>query len=308
MNVLALLCPLGLLFVGVVGAGVLGFLAWRSGQNKVKAARVIKCKIADMRDGDVCRVKGRLVTREEPLRSPLSDKPCIYYRFKVDQAYETRTWTTSYNSLTVLSGVNESISDRETWQTIIEEVQRVAVALEDETGRAYLDLGDARLDDVTVTKEGVIDTSKEGGLSFELMLQKRYGESTLVDRRSGVRQAFSRRVSRMSQGRELPKASAHEEIIENGAEVYVVGEVEVREGKTPRFRPVDHPLLVTRKARRASLPTPSNPAMGLWIAAGVVLGVTALLTLVSSVVICAGALSPPGPRGAPPPSRTFPGR
>ena len=205
VNWLALLCPFGLLTAGVVVSGLLGFLAYRSGQKKkVRPARVVKCKAAEMRDG-VCRVRGRLVAREEPLKSPLTDRTCIYFHFKVDQAYETKVWTTRYGAAELLAGGSESTSEHETWHTIIDDVQRVAVAIEDETGRAYLDLADAEFDGVTVKKEGVIHTSRESGLSFELMLQKRYGESTLVDRRSGVRSSFSRRASRMSQGASCPR-------------------------------------------------------------------------------------------------------
>lgn len=304
---LALLCPMFLLTVGLAATGVLGFMAYRNHGKTVPAPKVVKCKVAEMRDG-VCRVKGRLVAREEPLKSPLSNKECVFFRFKVEQAYEVKTWRTSYNSILVLSGANESTSDRESWQTLLNDVQQIAVVLEDETGKAHLDLGEAQLDAVTATREGVIDTSREGGLSFEMMLQKRYGESTLVDRRKHLGAFYSRRGSSISQGRELPKALVLEEVIENGAEVIVVGEAETREGKPPRFRPVDHPLIVTTKARRASLPTPRNPATGYWIAAGIVLGVTLLLFLSSLIAVCAGVGPPGGPRFGPPPMRPTPGR
>ncbi len=204
VNWLALLCPFGLLIVGVIVSGLLGFLAYRSGRKKVRPARVVKCKVAEMRDG-VCRVRGRLTAREAPLKSPLTDKSCLYFHFKVEQAYEIKSWTTRYGAASVLTGANESTSEHETWHTIVDDVQRVAVAIEDETGRAYLDLADAQFDDVTAKKEGVIDTSKESGLGFEMMLQKRYGESTLVDRRSRVSSSFSRRASRMSQGASCPE-------------------------------------------------------------------------------------------------------
>jgi hypothetical protein len=298
-----------MVFIGVVAAGVLAFLAHRSGQKKVKRARVIKCKVADMRDGDVVRVKGRLVTREAPLKSPLTNRLCVYFRFKVEQAIEVRSWTTThYGMAGALAGPQETMSTTERWTPVLEDEQRVSVALEDETGTANLDLADAQLEGVTKKQEGVIDTSKETGLQFEIMLQKRYGESTLVDRRSGVSQSFSRRSSRMSQGRELPRASVHEEIIEDGVSVYVVGEVEILEGRSPRFRPTDHPLIVAKKASRASLPTPTNPAMGLWIAAGVVLGVSLLIGMFALFAACAGMMPVGGPRIAPPVVKPMPGR
>jgi hypothetical protein len=297
-----------LLAVGLAAAGVLGFLAYRKGHEKTTPPKVVRCKVAEMREG-VCRVKGRLVAREPPLTSPFTNKECVFFRFKVEQAYEVKTWRTSYNSLLVLSGANESTSERETWQTLIDDTQHVAVALEDETGKAYLDLGDAQLDVATATKEGVIDTSREDGVRFDLMLQKRYHESTLVARRRHLGEFIGRRSSSIHQGRELPKALVREEVVENGVEVIVVGEVETREGGPPRFRPVNHPLIVTTKAKRASLPTPGNPATGYWISAGIVLGATLLLFLFSLVAVCAGFGPPGGPRlGPPPPVWPAPGR
>jgi hypothetical protein len=73
---LMFLSLLGLLFVGATIAGLLGFFAYRASQRIVKPAKVVKCRVAEMRDG-VCKVKGRLVAREEPLKSPLTDKECI---------------------------------------------------------------------------------------------------------------------------------------------------------------------------------------------------------------------------------------
>ena len=310
VNLLALLCPFSLLIVGAVVAGLLAFFAYRSGQKKVKPARVVKSKVADLRDGGVYRVKGRLVAREEALTSPLTNKTCVYFHFKVEQAYEVKTWTTSYNTISVLAGAgaNESTSERETWHTIVDDVQRIAVAVEDETGRAYLDLGEAQFDGVAAKKEGVIDTSRQDGLGFDLMLQKRYGESTLAGRRSGVSAAYSRRASWMKEGRELPKATVLEEVVESGVEVYVVGEVETREGKPPRFRPVDHPLIVARKARDAEMPTPTNPTVSLWVAAGVVLGLTVLFSLVATIAICAGVVPTNNPNMVPPQLRPPAGR
>ena len=99
-----------------------------------------------------------------------------------------------------------------------------------------------------------------------------------------------------------------EEVIENGLEVVVVGEVETREGKPPRFRPVDHPLIVTTKARRAELPTPTNPSLGLWVAAGLVLGGAIFLALVATFIICTGAIPSANPRILPPQLRPPAGR
>ena len=297
MLVLGLLAILGLLFAGLMAAGVLGFFAYQKRGRRVRPAKVVNCRVADLRDG-VCRVKGRLVAREELLKAPLTGKPCVYYRFRVDQAYEVRSWTTTYGA--------ETSSRRDAWQQLIEDARRVAVKLEDDTGKAYLDLEEAEIDSVARSEEGIFDTSKEAGLKFDLMLQKRYGESTLADRRR-ISAAYSSRSSRHTQGREMPRAKALEEIIENKVAVIVVGEVETREGGPPRFRPVDYPLIVTTKPRRAVLPTPTSPATKLWIAAGIVLGATLLLAFGATILLCL-SLSTPLRAGPPRPPIVVPAR
>jgi hypothetical protein len=305
---LAFLLPLAFLFVGLAAAGLLGFLAYRSGQTQRRAAEVVRCRVAEMRDG-VCKVKGRLVARGEVLTSPLTGKKCLFYRFQVDQAYLVRTWTTQYGPFPMGEG-DTRMSDGESYRPLVEDQQRVAVALEDETGTAYLDLRDVEGDSLLKKVEAVIDTSRDANLPFELMLEKRYGCSTLVDRRKNMG-AGSRRGRFISEswareGREQPKVRVCEEVIEEGTEVFVVGEVETCEGRPPRFHPVDHPLIVATHPKEARLPRPGNPATGLWVAAGVVLGVTLLLTLVGLLIVAANVRS--APRYYVPPVRSLPRR
>ena len=293
----ALLCPLSFLFLGLLTAGVLGFLAFRSGRKAVLPADPVKCKVAEMRDGDVCRVKGRLVAREAPLKSPLTNKECVFYSFQVQQAYETRTWRSTYGS--------EDFSRSESWRPIIDDAQSVAVMLEDDTGTARLDLKEAHVDSAAAIEEGVVDTGSPAGLQFELLLQKRYGESTLVGRRA-VRSTYTRRSSMVSQKSESRRAKMCEKVLENGIAVIVLGEVEVREGKSPRFRPKNFPLVLTVKGRQPTLPAARKTATTLWIAAGAVLGVTLFLTVVGTFMACGGGCS-----GLPllphVPGRPFPG-
>jgi hypothetical protein len=291
-----------LFLVGLAVAGLLGFFAYRSGQVRRRTARVVRCRVAEMRDG-VCKVKGRLVARGEFLTSPLTQKKCLYYYFGVQQAYLVRTWTTKIS----LSGEGDTtMNDRESYRPLVEDEQRVAVALEDETGVAYLDLRDVEGQSLLKRVSTEIDTSLNKNLWFDLMLQKRYRCSTFVGRRKrgstvspgmdaldGPDPSLEMNIS-VGEGREQPKALVREEIIEEGVEVIVVGEAETREGRPPCFRPVDYPLIVATHPRDAHLPPPVNPSRALWVAANIVLALTMLGTVVGVLIVVVNLL--PGRR------------
>ncbi len=286
MSPLAFLCPVGFWFVGLTVAGLLGFLAYRKGQMPRRTAEVPRCRVAELRDG-LCKVKGRLVSRGgEVLTSPLTGKRCLFYHFEVSQAYLIRTWTDRGG---ILKDAPTSVHDSESYRPLVRDSRSVSVVLEDDTGTALLDLAEAEGDTLMNKTEAVIDTSKPENVAFDLMLQDRYGCSTLVGRRANQGGGAARDPlswkSWASEGREQPKARVCEEVIEEGIEVFVVGEVETRGDRPPRFRPVDHPLIVTTRPKEARLPPPANPATPLWIASGIVIGLTLLFTLVGILLV-----------------------
>jgi hypothetical protein len=299
MTPLAFLCPLGLFLVGAAVAGLLALLAYlRGAKSRRPDVEPRKCRIAELRDG-LCKVKGRLVARGEPLKSPLTNKPCVFYRFKAEQAYGTKTWRTIGGlAATWADAAEERADEHETWRPLVEDAQGTDLVLEDETGQALLDLRDAEFESILTVKEGVIDTRAD--VRFDLMLNKRYGQSTLLDGRQVARGYSNRWSSFARQGRELPRARVSEKVVENGVEVTVVGEVETREGKPPRFRPADFPVVVVPRGRKARLPVPGGSPKPLWIAAGIVMGATLLLTLIGSVIVCAGVMS--NNKSSPPPA------
>jgi hypothetical protein len=288
-----------LFLVGLAVAGLLGFFAYRSGQVRGRTARVVRCRVAEMRDG-VCKVKGRLAARGEFLTSPLTRKKCLYYHFVAQQAYLVRTWTAGSS---LLGEGDTTMNDRESYRPLVEDEQRVAVALEDETGVAYLDLRDVEGQSLVKRVITEIDTSLDKNVWFDLMLQKRYSCSTLVGRRKkgltvspdmdaldGPDLSLEMQIS-VGEGRELPKARVREEIIEEGDEVIVVGEVETRDGRPPCFRPVDYPLIVATHPRDARLPPPVNTSRALWVAASIVLALTMLGTVVGVLIVAASLIS-----------------
>ena len=291
MSPLAFLCPVGLFVVGAAVAGLLAFFAYQRGAKpRRKDVEPRKCRVAELRDG-LCKVKGRLVARGKPLKSPLTNKPCVYYRFKADQAYETKTWRTIGRTMAGAweGTMEERAESHESWRPLVEDAQGMDVALEDETGQAILDLRDAEYESILAVKDGVIDT--RANLQFELMLDKRYGQSSMLDRRQTSAGTFTRYgATPASEGRELPRVKVSEKMIENGVEVTVVGEVETREGKPPRFRPADFPIVIVPRGKKAHLSPPSGSPMPLWIAAGIVGGATLLLTLLGFVIVGVGVM------------------
>jgi hypothetical protein len=73
----------------------------------------------------LAEIKGKVVAGESALNSPLSNLPCVYYRFKVEQ--------------------ERSSGKSSNWQTIIDDRQFVEFGIQDPTGTAYVNLKGAEL-------------------------------------------------------------------------------------------------------------------------------------------------------------------
>jgi hypothetical protein len=105
------------------------------------------------------KVRGRLAALGKPLRSPLTDQACVYYRLRV--AREHRKWATPLmpeaetsrllarvddpfrrvgNFINSLLGDKRSTKMHPSWVPVLDPTQSVRVALEDATGKVELDL------------------------------------------------------------------------------------------------------------------------------------------------------------------------
>ena len=108
-----------LAFLGVIGAVV--FLGWYfSADMRIKRAlrQVPATPIGRVRPGERVRVTGTIVEEGLRLRAPFSDRPCAWYRVKVEEYRK--------------SGKSGH------WRTLVEEEKHTDFLLGDPTGMAYV--------------------------------------------------------------------------------------------------------------------------------------------------------------------------
>ena len=152
----------------------------------------------------------RAVNGADLLVSPMTQAPCVYYKFVVEQE-STRNDST-----------DQSMRTETDWHTVITDEQAVPAAVRDETGDALVDLKGAEV----VLSQGQLNNTPA---ELERRLNTRYGFS-------GKGLIFNKSLRYT------------EQVIEEGVKVLVVGEVKVHQSGTAVFIKGDHPLLVTDKS------------------------------------------------------------
>ena len=157
----------------------------------------------------------KAVHPNELLVSPIEQKPCVYYRFVIEEHQQKIFSTPAKGSNT--TGAAGS------WVKIIEDVQAVPMVLADETGEVAIDPKNADMDfQVNRTHANLFSS-----LPKEL-------EESLVERYKIVTKNFF-----------LSKQMRYTEVVvAQDAEVFVVGDCEVQDGKATLAKK-DHPLLIT---------------------------------------------------------------
>jgi hypothetical protein len=91
-------------------------------------ASIGRKKIADVKDGEIVRVVGKLALHGEPLLAPVSSRPCAFYEARVEE--------------------KEQQEDRTSWRTIVEEIRGNDFVIDDGSGHARVAM--ARADVVVV--------------------------------------------------------------------------------------------------------------------------------------------------------------
>ncbi len=218
--VLAIL--LGLVALLLVAGGVLlSVFAWRNFQKASLLGRPLS-RIGKLRPG-ARKVRGQIAPLDKPLRSPVTDQPCVYYRLRVYE--ERRVWksTGGMTRGTIMAGAFGGAagvvlyeagqwSDRETravhsWHPILEDSLSIPMAVQDETGEVEVDVREAT---VVPKQKGRIATGENHPPPSKLadLLRDEYDIHS-VDERGWIK-------------------TLHfiEEILPVGAKVTVVGRVE----------------------------------------------------------------------------------
>jgi hypothetical protein len=137
-------------FVLVGGGALLGFFAWRNFQTGSRVG-CPRSRIAKLRPG-FRKVRGQVAPLGEPLRSPVTDRPCVYYRLRV---YEDRSRSKSPASdddvlvARVVGGAAGALAykattalaeDMDAWQLLLDEALSIPLVIEDDTGAVEVDL------------------------------------------------------------------------------------------------------------------------------------------------------------------------
>jgi hypothetical protein len=208
--------PAVFLIVGLsLGCG-LGFINYRTRGYLRSIEQARPCKAGSPVSGPV-KIQGvaRAVDANDLLISPIEQRPCVYYRLVIEQFHNSPATRTTAS---VRRGPGSGY-----WERIIEDTQAVTMVVADETGAIPIDPCEARLD--LQSRRRHANLFKGLPKDLEQSLRDRYKIVT--------RAAF------------LPKQMRYTEVvIAQDAEVFVLGECEVQNGKAT-FNTKNHPLYLS---------------------------------------------------------------
>jgi hypothetical protein len=106
------------LFFGAIAAGLLFYLSRLKKRMRAIGDTPLS-KVGELREG-LGKVRGQVVGQEEPLVSPLSKTPCLYYRFKVEEQ----------RSRVVSHGPRGGSHVQTYWHSVIDDKKAVRCAVE----------------------------------------------------------------------------------------------------------------------------------------------------------------------------------
>jgi hypothetical protein len=156
----------GLFFVvlGGLAAGLI-YVAYRKHRRYKLLGGTRMTAIAALRPGLVKTV-GTVVAMEEPLLSPMTQRECVFYEFRVE---EERT--------RVFQRRQRGMPAQKDWVTIVHDRQATRFAIEDGDAQAEIDLdgGEVTMQDVARTASHVCRSAPP---ELERVLRRRYGTST----------------------------------------------------------------------------------------------------------------------------------
>jgi len=144
------------------------YFLWAAAKN-CKRRRLIRdtpiTPIAQLRAG-LAAVRGKAVAAAQALLSPLSQTPCVYYQFKLEEKRTSHTHSSTGKS-----------SSRSTWHTIVNDRSCADCAVTDSTGAIPVDLTRAEIE-LDPSVKGSTGLFSSAPPEVEAMLKERYGAST----------------------------------------------------------------------------------------------------------------------------------
>jgi hypothetical protein len=262
-----------LIAFGILGLVLLlaGLVLASLGIRAAKQAYLLDAPLvraADLRPG-FCKVRGRVVAVAEPLQGPVTDRPCVYYRLRVQE--EKRKWKTTKGPggpkpgalvAGFLGGAlgallytwarsdddDESTKVIHSWITVLDEAECIPLVIEDNSGRVAVEMRDAA---VIVKEKSRItsDFQRPAPDHLRELLYKKY------------------RLHTVDESGKLMTMNYHEDLLPEGVKVTVVGQVEVGDDGAPCFRSAGGLLVSERDVGKQSK-SAHKWAFGFAVAAG----------------------------------------
>lgn len=266
-----------LALVCVVCAIVLGGVGWYSRRTAAWLTRPLS-RIGKLRPGPR-KVRGKIAAREKVLRSPMTNRECVYYRLRVyEEGRKSRPADVLRSVLRgppALNGIffvyrfdsfasaQDSGNERSvySWHNVLDEVESVPFCIEDETGSVEVDVRGATVSPKTKAR---MDTSMhEPVLALSPLTERLREEHGLeaVDERG-----------------QFKTLRFVEEVLLIGADATVLGSVESIEGRALRFHVDDEALLVAEGNVAKQGREARNRAIGFAVGCGIafIVGVACL--------------------------------
>jgi hypothetical protein len=212
-----LIFPVGLVVLGLCfGAGLVYASHRMRGRLKsIENARPVKA--GNPGTGHV-KLQGtaRAVNPDELLTSPIEQRRCVYYRLVIEH----------FQSGTVRAfglGTYRSSSGGGTWVPVLEDVEAIPMVVADETGEVAVDPREAQLD---------------------MRINRRHA-NLFTSLPPDIEDALKARYKLVTKTWFIPKQMRYTEVvIEEGADVFVMGDCVQRDGKTNLVKR-DNPLLIS---------------------------------------------------------------
>jgi hypothetical protein len=214
------------LVVGLALGGGLFLVSYKTRSHLKIIEDAKPCKAGSPLNGMV-KIEGiaKAVNEKDLLTSPIEQHPCVYYRLVIEQFQSNagiRIGGGPSRSNTVGGG---------SWIPIVEDVQGIPMALTDETGAVVIDPKEAKLD---------LQAKRRHANLFSKLPKEL--EQSLRERYKIVTNTFF-----------LPKQMRYTEtVIAQDANVFLLGECEVKNGKAT-FTKQNHPLMLSFRSEKALL-------------------------------------------------------
>lgn len=246
---------------------VVGVVLWRFARRYLQLSSLLRrplSRIGKLRPG-FRKVRGKVVPLGEVLRSPLTNKECVYYKFSVEEdrkTYKDSPFVVSESSLghrphadamaasyLIADGRREVHSNR----TLLDLEDDIPFMIEDDTGNVEVDLQGAT---VFVKEKTRILSNADRALPPQLLelLQEEYGIYT-VDENGSIKTLV-----------------CYEEIISVGARITIAGRVEEITSGDLYFQQDGGPLIVSDRDVMKEGQSAHSRAIGFTLGAGASLG------------------------------------